>query len=318
MMRAILSVIFAITSAIPAMAEDFHIGFPVDCDLGENCFIEDYMDHDPSDAKQDFACGINTRDGHKGTDIALISYDDMERGVAVTAAASGRVLRVRDEMPDDRHMRGVTSQNACGNAVLVEHQDGWRTLYCHLKLGSVRVAPGQTVKEGEDIGEIGLSGQTNHPHLHLGLYHRDTLVDPFKRSSQANCGAEQDSIWRVPPAYYKAGLITTGFSDGVPKLPKVVSGEARRARLHPDQPLVLYAHIGHAQDGDVLEFMAVGPEGDTFSHRHILKAPKVSQMQAYGRKAPREGWPAGTYVGEVTLRRESKIIAHRFTYVKVD
>lgn len=317
-MRAILSVIFAITSAIPAMAEDFHIGFPVDCELGQSCFIEDYMDHDPSDAKQDFACGINTRDGHKGTDIALISYDEMERGVAVTAAASGRVLRVRDEMPDDRHMRGVTSQNACGNAVLIEHQNGWRTLYCHLKLGSVLVTPGQQVQEGEALGEIGLSGQTNHPHLHLGLYQRDTLMDPFKRNANAACGAEQDSIWRTPIPYYKAGLITTGFSENVPKLPEVVSGKARRARLSPNAPVVLYAHMGYARDGDVLEFTTEGPEGQIFSHRHVLKAPKVSQMQAYGRRAPTSGWPVGTYVGEATLLRDGKVIAHRFTYVEVN
>lgn len=294
------------------------MGFPVECYLGQNCFIEDYMDHDPTKAKQDFACGINTRDGHKGTDIALISYEDMERGVAVTAAAAGRVLRVRDAMPDDRHMRGVTNQNACGNAVLLEHDKGWRTLYCHLKLGSVRVMQGQELEQGDTLGEIGLSGQTNHPHLHLSLYQGNRLVDPFKPNHHATCGTVQDSLWDEPLPYYKTGLITTGFSASVPKLPHVVNGDAWRTRLNPDEPIVLYAHMGYAQEGDILDFIAQGPKGEIFSHRHILKAPKVSQMQAYGRKAPTSGWPIGAYIGEATLLRDGKVIAHRFTYVEVN
>lgn len=41
-------------------------------------------------------------------------------------------------------------------------------------------------------------------------------------------------------------------------------------------------------------------------------------MQAFGRKAPRGGWPTGEYLGQATLTRDGTIIAHRFAHMTVD
>ena len=191
-------------SAVPVAAESFVLHWPLDCTLGQDCFIEDYVDDDPAPGQQrDFACGLNSRDAHKGTDLALISFDLMERGVAVRAAAPGTVLRLRDSMADDRLMTGVTDQNACGNAVLIDHGDGWQTLSCHMKRGSVAVTPGQTVATGDLLGEVGLSGQTNHPHLHLTVLHNGTEVDPFAPDAALPCGPQEVTLWADPPALYR-------------------------------------------------------------------------------------------------------------------
>jgi murein DD-endopeptidase MepM/ murein hydrolase activator NlpD len=123
-MRPLL-LLLLLFGALPARGHDLQLALPLDCEIGRDCFIEDYVDHDPAPGRQrDFACGFNARDGHRGTDFALISFAAMERGVTVRAAAAGRVLRIRDAMPDDRLMRGVTEANACGNAVLIDHGDG--------------------------------------------------------------------------------------------------------------------------------------------------------------------------------------------------
>ena len=98
--------------------------------LGQTCYIEDYVDLDPGDGHTDYRCGLKSRDGHKGTDIGLLSEQQMTQGVNVIAAASGRVRAVRDGLPD----RPVTPQNRasiagqeCGNAVAVQHHGGWET-----------------------------------------------------------------------------------------------------------------------------------------------------------------------------------------------
>ena len=77
-----------------------HLALPLDCTLGESCFIQNYVDDDPGPGAADFTCGALTYDGHKGTDFALTSIAAMEAGVTVRAAAPGVVRGVRDGMPD--------------------------------------------------------------------------------------------------------------------------------------------------------------------------------------------------------------------------
>ncbi|MEM9551876.1 MAG: M23 family metallopeptidase [Pseudomonadota bacterium] len=308
----------ALMQPTSGQAQDLRLTLPVDCEMGATCFIEDYVDQDPAEGQQrDFACGINSRDGHKGTDIAILSFDALEAGVDVLAAAPGVVLRLRDEMPDDRLMRGVTSENACGNGLIIRHDDGWQTQYCHLKLGSISVARGERVEAGDVIGEIGLSGQTNHPHLHFNVFRDGDLVDPFRPHAFGSCGPVGASLWTDPPTYHNTGLVTAGFSDRVPSLDEVTSGAARIGEGRSGAPLVVYAHAGYAQPGDVLRLTATGPEGDVFARDIVLEDPKVSQMQAFGRRAPEGGWPVGEYLGEAWLIRDGTVMAHRFTHLTV-
>ena len=295
--------------------------WPVDCTLGQTCYIEDYVDRDPNEGTQkDFACGFNARDDHKGTDIALLSFEAMEAGVEVRAAAAGTVRATRDGMADDRLMRGVTDQNACGNAVVITHNDGWETIYCHLKRGSLTVKSGDTVEAGQSLGQIGLSGQTNHPHLHIGLRENGVVRDPFDPDDEVTCGVMPDNgLWADALPYYRTTVVTAGFSTFVPTLAQVQSGEARDERRGDDKPLVLYGHFFYAQDGDVLEMRAVGPKGGTvFSTEITLEAPQNNIFRAYGRKAPEGGWPGGDFWGEITLMRDGVIIGHRFAHATVE
>jgi murein DD-endopeptidase MepM/ murein hydrolase activator NlpD len=178
--------------------------------------------------------------------------------------------------------------------------------------------PGDTVTAGDPLGQIGLSGKTTHPHLHLSVYHNGALVDPFRPNAMASCGEEQEMLWAEPPAYDPASLITAGFTDAIPSLPQVTTGKARRQTLRPDQPIVLYGHAGHAEHGDVLTLSATGPDGEVFQRKILLKHPQVSQMQAFGRKAPAEGWEPGEYLGRAQLTRGGRVIAHRFAHVMIE
>jgi len=44
---------------------------PVDCDLDTQCYIQQFMDHDPSSEASDMRCGPLTYDAHTGTDFAI-------------------------------------------------------------------------------------------------------------------------------------------------------------------------------------------------------------------------------------------------------
>jgi hypothetical protein len=63
---------------------------------------------------------------------------------------------------------GVVSNDSIssdyGNAVLITHNDGYQTLYAHLK--SKDVSPGDLVRKDQAIGKVGKSGNATGPHLH--------------------------------------------------------------------------------------------------------------------------------------------------------
>ena len=316
-MRAASIALISAFAAAPAVAEAPRLDWPLACDLGTTCYVEDYLDRDPSSKRRDYACGLNTRDGHGGTDIALTSFAAMRAGVAVLAAADGVVMGVRDGVADLGDP-SADPERACGNGVRIDHGDGWHTQYCHLKQGSVAVSPGETVSAGTELGEVGLSGQTNHPHLHLSLEKDGTDVDPFAPDETLACDIRQDGLWTVAVPYYDTGFYTASFSDGIPAYADVQSGAARRETLAPADALVLYGFFYLARPGDVLHFSASGPDGPLFDAEVPLEAPKKSQMQAYGRRAPAGGWPKGAYDGTVRLMRGETLIGLRHAHVTVE
>ncbi|WP_371226037.1 M23 family metallopeptidase [Roseovarius sp. 2305UL8-3] len=289
---------------------------PLDCTLGQTCYIEDYVDADPGDGMSDFTCGIKSRDGHRGTDIVLQSFEAMETGVSVLAAAPGVVAATRDSMPDIAvtvDTRDKVKGQECGNAVRIDHGDGWQTLYCHMKQGSVAVQTGDWVSVGDPLGLVGLSGLTNIPHVHLTVLKDGKVIDPFAPDADGTCDrqAGQDGLWATPPAYDPTGLFNAGFSTSVPSFEAVKSGAARATTSYTDEPLVLYAHAFHAQPGDLLEVSATGPDGIVFETTIPLEDPQVQLFRAYGRKAPDAGWPVGDYRGMVRLMRSNELIAWR-------
>ena len=196
-----LAVLMA-SCAMPVMAQDISLSLPIDCTLGDTCYIQNYVDHDPSDAASDFQCGGLTYDTHKGTDFGLISLAAMERGVDVFASAPGTVRGVRNDMRDVLFTSDLSSEingRDCGNGVVVAHDNGWETQYCHMREGSVSVIVGDLVEPGDVLGQVGLSGRTQFPHVHISVRQGGQLVDPFAPDGVSNCGTLAPyTLWAVP------------------------------------------------------------------------------------------------------------------------
>ena len=65
-----------------------------------------------------------------------------------------------------------------GKAVIIIHENGYKTLYGHLS--SIAVSPGQKVKANQFVGRVGSTGYSTGPHLHFTLWQNDKLINPLK------------------------------------------------------------------------------------------------------------------------------------------
>lgn len=97
---------------------------------------------------------------HRAIDIAAAI------GTPVLAADSGRVI-----------VAGWPDNVGYGNRVMIDHQNGYITLYAHMS--KVAVNADQTVKRGDVIGYIGSTGRSTGPHCHFEIRLNDKTQDPM-------------------------------------------------------------------------------------------------------------------------------------------
>lgn len=96
---------------------------------------------------------------HDGLDFIL------SQGDPVYAAADGKVSLVEQ------------SNKGHGNRITITHQGGYVTRYSHLS--TMRVKQGQTVRKGDHIGAIGMTGSSYAPHLHYEVLFGGQPLDPI-------------------------------------------------------------------------------------------------------------------------------------------
>ena len=165
-------------------------------------------DNDPTDAALDIFCSDHEGrafpycyDQHTGTDMLLVgSFDRMDNGSAtVFAAADGVVVYVRDGEFDRCALDILQARVVCpgypnitpANRVIIEHADGKRSSYLHLKKNSILVTVGDVVVCGEPIALVGSSGNSSAPHLHFTVTKADgTTTDAF-----SGPGSHPESHW---------------------------------------------------------------------------------------------------------------------------
>lgn len=319
MIRHALTTVLSL--AAQSAAGDISLAFPVDCELGTTCYIQHLVDLDPSASVRDFQCGDLSYDGHKGTDIALPSIAAQAQGVTVFAAADGEVRGMRNDMADvlqfGPEAPDVTNRE-CGNGVVIAHENGYETQYCHLAQGSILVETGQQVTAGAPLGTIGLSGKTQFPHLHFSVRHHGAVIDPFDVIDAARCDDALDPIWTDVPATPPGGLISIGLHDGVPDYQEIKDGTADMNLRANDAALVGWAFVYMARLGDILEITITGPKGREVNHSQVIKRNQAQMFRATGRRTPAGGWPKGNYLLDVTLTRDGTPIDQAIHAFRLD
>ena len=302
--------------ASPATAEPKPtLDLPIDCRIGEDCWLVNFVDRDPGPGRTDFRCGDLSYDTHKGTDIALANRATMRRGVAVLAAAPGRVARIRDGMGETGKLTSSADLKGrdCGNGIVIKHEGDWSTQYCHMKAGSLAVAEGSQVMRGQRIGEVGLSGRTEFPHIHITVRKGNTVIDPFTGESQmAACDrtSRMDGLWsetaRKDLAYPGPQPFNIGFDDAVPYIDNIRAGIMNESSFSSDSAVfVFWAESYSLLADDDVRLTLLGPDGDTVSDSRIrIEKTLARYFRFVGRKKPTEGWPVGTYTGEIAITRD--------------
>lgn len=107
------------------------------------------------------ADGYGGARNHPGVDILA------PVGTPVWAALGGKVSQA---------VSGGGYNGGYGNLVVIDHPNGLQTRYAHLS--TVRVSAGQTVTQGQVVGNVGMTGNTTGPHLHFETYMNGVRQNP--------------------------------------------------------------------------------------------------------------------------------------------
>ena len=304
--------------------------FPLDCTLDPDtksdtpvCYVVQYPDLDPGPGIVDPACGARTYDGHSGVDIAVRDLPTIATGVDVLAAADGVIEGTRNDMADrflsDTHTPDKLGGKDCGNGVRIDHGAGWSTQYCHLKKGSIRVSEGDRITAGTPIGEMGYSGATEFPHLHITLRRDRETVDPMTgRPLGSPCtDPAPGSLWADDTfAVTPFTLGPLGFHTGRINWEQILEGEGTDLTFSTDTPaLVVYGLVYGPTPGDRMSLRLVDAEGNVLANRtETLDRVRAYQMYFSGKLRPATGWPTGpltatiTFIDSETGQRETRTL----------
>ena len=97
---------------------------------------------------------------HRGIDIA-------NRAAPGIAASDGGIVVVA----------GWPDNQGYGNRVIIDHQNGYKTLYAHLS--NIYVSVGQSISRGQIIGQMGSTGRSTGTHLHLEIFYNGIPINPL-------------------------------------------------------------------------------------------------------------------------------------------
>jgi hypothetical protein len=98
-------------------------------------------------------------------------------GRSIKAPCTGRIVRLHDGRPD-MFVPEVDPNVMEGNYVALRCGE-YDVMMAHMKRGSIRVRVGENVAVGTIIGQVGNSGQSSEPHLHINAQTPGTDAAPF-------------------------------------------------------------------------------------------------------------------------------------------
>jgi len=115
-----------------------------------------------------------TSDGRSHRGAAATAVDYLSYGRDVRAPADGRIVALHDGDPDALPGRPDRGRRA-GNHVVIEVGPAEYLFIAHLRAHSLRVAVGDIVLQDQVVGQVGNSGNSSEPHVHLHLQDTPTL-----------------------------------------------------------------------------------------------------------------------------------------------
>ena len=123
----------------------------------------------------------------------LLGIEVKHQGIDVSTVWRAQVISISDGVvvehwppPGTPHPNGsyFRGHPIYGGMVIVQHDNGFRSLYAHLSW--TRIRTGQRISKGEIIGRVGDTGMSVGQHLHFELYYGDEVINPLLYLSPPN------------------------------------------------------------------------------------------------------------------------------------
>jgi hypothetical protein len=151
-------------------------------------------------------------------------------GIDIGAATGDPVVAVRDGKVI---FAGGDSCCSYGHYIIIQHADGWSSLYGHLSSFDVKLC--DDVKQGQRIGGIGMTGYADGPHLHFELRSYGGVVDPLSYLSPHRTAP--------PPPARSPAYAAASRSDAQPQVaaPVQPTPEAENGGLRASEAIYIAA-----------------------------------------------------------------------------
>ena len=114
--------------------------------------------------------------GHSGVDLTA------PVGTNVYAAAHGKVVKIKWDVNKDKNGK-ITGY---GQYIVIEHANGYYSLYAHLEKNGTMVSVGDDVSNGQLIATSGNTGGSTGPHLHFEIIKANSLKGVFDKANKIN------------------------------------------------------------------------------------------------------------------------------------
>jgi len=124
---------------------------------------------------------------HLGIDIVGKNYTID----TVLAHTSGTVVLIQTGQVNNQ---GSTGNASYGNFVKINHGNGYYTLYAHLNNVSVKI--GDKVKIGQELGEMGNTGNSYGSHTHFEVFKNNVRVNPLEYLDKDLFNSVTESVTR--------------------------------------------------------------------------------------------------------------------------
>jgi hypothetical protein len=156
--------------------------------------------------------------GFHGDPTELTAYPSY--GAHVVSVARGVVVATRDGIADNvpvGSLPPISLDTVAGNYVVVDIGRGHFTLSAHLQPGSLKVGVGDRVRQGQLLGLLGNSGNSDFPHLHFQVMDRrsplvsDGLPYEYRFFTSEGLVANPDELFAGEPAVFDPSLSGSHF-----------------------------------------------------------------------------------------------------------
>ena len=317
--RLSIAIFFALICSSASGADNPNFSLPVQCSDQVPCFLQNMVDVDEGPGRQDPYCASATFNGHTGTDVRVLDFKALKKGIPALAMASGTVTATRDGV-NDRLVRTKEDINRvkgrkCGNGVIIDHDNingaNWETQTCHLAKGSIKVKKGDQVRKGQVLALMGLSGKTQFPHVHVTVRRNGQIIDPVTGLNSGESCKKQPrfSLFSASAATQLTRMQTHFLQSGFTNKPvqgiDILQNKVSRPTLNG--PLIFFAKLINLRRGDKLRLKIMGPKGVFATNE--TKPLKKDQATFTVFTGKRGKIASGTYSGSIDLIRDGKVIS---------